>query len=102
MRHRLRASALGRYSGEEADQEPWSFARVGEAARGRPLSSRLPLLSNLLFEAAVMTRRRALAAVGSLALLAGAGACGDGDGDVQPKGPIRLVFKHHPLGDAAA
>lgn len=45
-----------------------------------------------------MTRRRALAAAGSLALLAGAGACA-GDDDVRPPGPIRLVFKHHPLGE---
>ena len=48
-----------------------------------------------------MTRRRALAASGSLALLAGAGACGGRDDDVKPDGPVRLVFKHHPLGDPA-
>jgi multiple sugar transport system substrate-binding protein len=60
------------------------------------------LLSNPLFDAAVMTRRRALAVAGSLALPAAAGACGGGDDDVKPPGPVRVVFKHHPLGDPAA
>jgi multiple sugar transport system substrate-binding protein len=45
-----------------------------------------------------MTRRRALAALGSLTLAAGGAACG-GSGDERPPGPIRVVFKHHQLGD---
>ncbi len=52
-----------------------------------------------------MTRRRALAASGSLALLAGigagVGACGGGDDDVKPAGPIRVVLKHQTLGAPA-
>jgi len=50
-----------------------------------------------------MTRRRALAACGSLALAAGGAlACGDGDEGARPPGPVRVVFKHSPLGDPAA
>jgi multiple sugar transport system substrate-binding protein len=48
-----------------------------------------------------MTRRRALAALGSVALGAGAGACGDDEEERQPPGPLRVVFKHHRLGDPA-
>lgn len=47
-----------------------------------------------------MRRRRALSALGSLALAALTPACGEGD-DVKPPGPVHLVFKHHSLGDPA-
>jgi multiple sugar transport system substrate-binding protein len=44
-----------------------------------------------------MTRRRALAA---LAVSAGALAgCAESDEEIRPPGPVRLVFKAHPLGD---
>ncbi len=48
-----------------------------------------------------MTRRRALCAVGSLALATAASACDGGGEERRPPGPIRVVFKVHRLGDAA-
>ena len=45
-----------------------------------------------------MTRRRALVAAGSLALGGLPCACG-GDDEARPPGPLRVVFKYHPLGD---
>jgi multiple sugar transport system substrate-binding protein len=44
-----------------------------------------------------MSRRRALGAIGSLALAPG--ACSRTDEGVRPPGPLRVVFKHTPLGE---
>src|SRR5277367_1907596 len=50
-----------------------------------------------------MTRRRALAAGGSLALAAsGLSACGNRGEGARPPGPVRVVFKYQPLGEPAA
>jgi multiple sugar transport system substrate-binding protein len=44
-----------------------------------------------------MTRRRALGAIGSLAFACS--ACADTGEGPRPPGPLRVVFKHHALGD---
>ncbi len=76
----------------------WRTVKRGNrSARGR--SSWLPFrISNPVFDSAVMTRRRALGA----AVLARARARvrAAGRRSARP-GPLRVVLKHHPLGDPA-